>query len=41
MTIGLMTIRNFTQLGGSMIMRTQRLQEPGYHEYRMAKCARR
>ena len=29
------------QLGGSMIMRTQRLQEPGYHEYRMAKCARR
>ncbi len=29
------------QLVGSMIMRTQRLQEPGYHEYRMAKCARR
>ncbi len=29
------------QLGGSMIMRTQRLQEPGYHEYRMAKCATR
>ena len=24
-----------------MIMRTQRLQEPGYHEYRMANCARR
>ncbi len=29
------------QLGGSMVMRAQRLQEPGYHEYRMAKCATR
>jgi len=29
------------QFGGSMIMRAQRLEEPGYHEYRMAKCVRR
>ncbi len=29
------------QLGGSMVMRAQRLQEPGYHEYSMAKCAKR
>jgi len=29
------------QLGGSMILRAQRLQEPGYHEYSMAKCAKR
>jgi len=29
------------QLGGSMVLRAQRLQEPGYHEYSMAKCAKR
>ncbi len=29
------------QLGGAMVLRAQRLQEPGYHEYSMAKCAKR
>ena len=29
------------QLGGSMVMHAQHLQEPGFHEYSMAKCARR
>ncbi len=29
------------QLGGSMLMRAQRLAEPGYHEYSMARCVKR
>jgi hypothetical protein len=24
--------------GGNMILRSQRLQEPGYYDYRLAKC---
>jgi len=29
------------QLGGSMVMAAQRLTEPGYHEYSLAKCIKR
>jgi hypothetical protein len=29
------------QHGGSMIMRAQRLEKPGYHDYRLARCVRR
>ena len=29
------------QMGGSMVMRAQRLAEPGYHEYSLAKCVKR
>ena len=29
------------QLGGSMLMATQRLAEPGYHDYSLAKCVKR
>ena len=29
------------QLGGSMLLQAQRLAEPGYHDYSMAKCVKR
>ena len=29
------------QHGGAMIMQAQRLAEPGYHEYSLAKCVKR
>ncbi len=29
------------QLGGAMVLRAQRLGEPGYHDYSLAKCVKR
>ena len=29
------------QLGGSMTLRAERFREPGYHDYRLAKCVKR